>query len=389
MNKHNDGVGDRLVLYFPGFEPVSSKLHYLKFIQRCEQFRKLWGVQQEIGPLIEAEDASYWQTKTYGNGWSTSTRIVLMEWCSLLDHPDKPAFWPRVFASAPSYFSHFATFAPWRYFKANWRYGLTFTYPILTFLLALALSFATILVMVWATDQLLEGPPVLLFLLIGLALLFVIFRFLGQRWALPMLLEYFHHADSISLRDNESFHSRISVFSSILSREIEASTTNEINITTYSMGSVYGVSSLASAIRYNPDLLNGKTLYFTAIASSLLHNTLMAQCQWLRADLKLVLEHSNIEWIEIYATNDPICFNKCGPETTIDGRPANALISRRVRFSKMIDKKRYRLIRYNFFQLHQQMVKANNHRYFYDFYLLLFGPRNVVDLLQRKPDSEI
>jgi len=389
MNRNSDGVDDRLVLYFPGFEPVSSKLHYLRFNRECGQFQKLWGVQQEIGPLNEAEGASYWQTETHGNGWSNSTRMVLMEWCSLLNHRDKPAFWRQVFASAPPYFSHFATLAPWRYFKTNWRYGLTFIYPVLTLLLAAALSLATMLVAVWVTAQLFGNPPVILFLLIGLVLFFVIFRFLGQRWALPVLLEYFHHAYCISFRGNETFKSRISVFSAILSREIEAGTADEINITTYSMGSVYAVSSLANAIRNKPDLLNGKMLYFTSIASSLLHNALMARCQWLRDDLKLVLEHSNIQWIEIYATNDPICFGKCSPESVIDGKAANAVVSRRVRFSRMVDKKRYRLMRYNFFQLHLQMVKANHHRYFYDFYLLLFGPRNVVDLLQRKADSEI
>ncbi len=388
MNKSSNRVYDRLVLHFPGFEPVSSRIHYLKFVRECGQFRKLWGVEQEIGPLIETESVSHWQTETLGNGWSVSTRLVLMEWCSLLNHPDKQTFWSRVFFSALPYFYQFAALAPWRYFKANWRYGLTFIYPILTLLLAAALSFSAMLV-VWATVQFQGNPPVIAFLLVGLVLLFVIFRFLGQRWALPVLLEYFHHAYAISFPDKGTFQSRLTVFSSILNREIEAHTTDEITITTYSMGSVYGVSSLAKAIRDNPDLLKGKRLYFTAIASSLLHNALMTRCQWLRDDIKLILGHSNIQWIEIYATNDPVCFSKCGSESVIDNKSANVVVSRRVRFSRMVEKKSYRLMRYNFFLLHQQMIMANHYRYFYDFHLLLFGPRNVVDLLQRNPTSEI
>lgn len=309
----------------------------------------------------------------------------MLEWCSALDYPAGSTFWHRVFACLQHLFAHFTTFAVWRFFVANWRYGLTCIYPFLTFLLVAVFSLAT----VWATAQLAGNLPLGLSILIGLVVFIFIFKVLGQRWGLPMALEFSHHAYSISLPENNIFRSHIARFSSVIIKEIKASTIEEINITTHSIGSVYGVASLAKALRETPDLLSGKTLYFTAIASSVLHNALMSRCQWLRDDLKLVLEHASIQWVEIYATNDPLCFNKCSPEIAIDGKPANRLISRRVRFPRMVDKKRYRLMRFNFFQLHRQMIMTNDHRYFYDFYLILFGPRNVVDLLQRKLATEI
>ncbi len=385
MNKNSEGARDRLVLHFPGFEPAPAKFHYIRFKRECRKFRKLWDVQQEFGRFSEADGASHWQTKTVGSNWAISTRMVVLEWCSFLDYPEKSTFWQRIFYSSPLYFAHFTTLAPWRFFKANWRYGLTFIYPILTLLLVAALSGATI----WGTAQLVSELPLILSISIGIAVFLVVLNVLGQRWALPMAFEFSHHAYSISLPDNKSFQSRVADFSSIITKEIAASTAEEINITTHSIGSVYGVAALANALRQNPDLLAGKTLYFTAIASSVLHNALMTRCQWLRDDLKLVLEHPGIQWTEIYATNDPLCFNKCSPEIAINGKSANRLISRRVRFSRMVDKKRYRFMRFNFFQLHRQMIMTNDHRYFYDFYLILFGPRNVVDLLQRKPFTEI
>ncbi len=372
-------------MHFTGFEPVPAKLHYIRLKRECRKFRKIWDIEQEFGPLNDAGDASCWQVKSQGADWSTSTRIVLMEWCSFLDYPTNQSFWRRTFASAPHYFAHYSTLAPLKYFKANWRYGLAFICPIIGILAVAAVSWAMVLLI----GQFVENLPVFLLVLIALAVFLVIFRVLGQRWELPLGLEFFHHAYSITLPDSEVFHNQVSKFSAIITEEIETSPCEEINITTHSIGSVYAVSALADALRKNPDLLNGKTLYFTTIASSVLHIALMNRCKWVRDNLELVLKHSNVQWINIYATNDPLCFNKCSPASVINGNPANAVISRRVRFSRMVDKKRYRHLRYNFFLLHRQMILSAYYRYFYDFNLILFGPRNVVDLLQRKPASEV
>ena len=385
MKKNSDGVGDRLVMHFTGFEPVPAKLHYIRLRRECRKFRKLWDIQQKFDPLNDANGASSWQVKTQGADWSTSTRIVLMEWCSFLDYPSNQTFWRRTFASVPHYFAHYSTLAPFNYFKANWRYGLAFICPVIGILAIAAVSWAMVFIM----SQLVENLPVFLLVLSGLAIFIAILRFLGERWGLPLGLEFFHHAYSITIPDSEVFHSRVAIFSAIIREEIKASSCEEINITTHSIGSVYAVSALANALRKNPDLLDGKTLYFTTIASSVLHIALMDRCKWVLDNLELVLKHSNVQWINIYATNDPLCFNKCSPASVINGKPANEVISRRVRFSRMVDKKRYRLLRYNFFLLHRQMILSTYYRYFYDFNLILFGPRNVVDMLQRKPASEI
>jgi len=136
-------------------------------------------------------------------------------------------------------------------------------------------------------------------------------------------------------------------------------------------------------------VLKDKKLSIIAIGSNLLQIGLMSQCDWVRDDLKLVLGHANIQWIEIYAADDPICFYKSGPDTLIKEPPANPLISRRVRFSRMIEQKRYQGMKGRFFRLHRQLIMANDRHYFYDFYLLLFGPRKARDFLQRQPVNEV
>ncbi len=380
-----DRVHKRLVLHFPGYEPVAVGHHYQRFVRECSRFQKLWGARQEIDPLEESEGVSYWQTGTQGEDWSTSTRVVVMEWASFLKRPVISTFWRRIAASAPGYFAHFSTLAPGRYFAANWRYGLFFIYPIIALLALAVVSFG----IAWTFNWLAEGVSVSLLSAISLVLFLTLFRIFGQRWNIPLELDALSHTYAVALGQSEVLQSRVGLFCSALRREIETSDADEIILTSHSFGSAYATAVVAQVLRQCPELLKNKKLSIIAIGSNLPHIGLMSQCDWVRDDLKLVLGHCNIQWIEIYAADDPMCFYKSGPDRLIKDPPANPLVSRRVRFSKMIERRRYQGMKGRFFRLHRQLILANDQYYFYDFYLLLFGPRNVQDLLQRQPVNEV
>jgi len=382
---NTDQVHKRLVLHFPGYELVAAGHHYQRFVRECTRFQKLWAVRQEIGPLEESEGVSYWQTATQGEEWSTTTRVVMMEWTSFLKRPVTSTFWRRIAVSAPDYFSHFLTLAPWRYFRANWRYGLFFIYPIMIILTISAMSLGA----AWAINKLVEGLSVLLLSAVAAVFFLAIFRILAQRWNIPLELDLLSHTSVMALGQNDISLSRQAIFSSVLRREIETCDADEIILTTHSFGSAYATAAIAQVLRQSPEVLKDKKLTIIAIGSNLLQIGLMNQCGWVRDDLKLVLGHANIQWIEIYAADDPICFYKSGPDRLIEEPPANPLISKRVRFSKMIERRRYQGMKGRFFRLHRQLTMANDQHYFYDFYLLLFGPRKARDFLQRQPVNEV
>ena len=380
-----DQVKDRLVLHFPGYEPVASEHHYQRFVRECTKFQNLWGVKQEVGPLEDIGGVYCWQTKTQGKDWAVSTRLVLMEWTSFLEQAEPVGFWSRIFRSLPRYFAHYLSSAPWRYFAANWRYGLFFLYPVIvTMIIALMSSGA-----VWVISLWVGGLSPIVYGLAALVIFLLAFRILAPHWKVPLELDLLHHTHSVALQENDISRSRIALFSSILKREIKADQGEEITITTHSFGSVYAVAAIATALRKNPDLLSGRKMSITAIGSNLLQVGLMKQCKWLRDDLKQVLGHDKIQWIEIYAADDPICFYKTGPDKVMREPPAHKLISKRVRFSRMIDEKRYKRMTGSFFRLHRQLIMANDRPYFYDFFLLIFGPREVVSLLQRESATEV
>jgi len=242
---------------------------------------------------------------------------------------------------------------------------------------------------VWLVNVFADGMG-LVFSAFSIGILFLfIFRYFGQWCRIPLEFDLMHHIHSMVVKQNDVSQSRLAVFASVIKHEITASTAQEILFTTHSFGSVYATAALAMALRQTPDLLKGRKLKLIAIGSNLPHAGLMSKGDWLRQDLELVLANSEIQWIEIYAADDPICFYKYGPDRLIEAAPANPLISKRVRFSKMLGLKKYRRLQGQFSRLHRQLVMANEEPYFFDLYLILFGPRNVPDVLQRDPVTSV
>ena len=378
-------IQERVVLHFSGYEEIGAEHHYQRFIREGTHFQNLWGVRQDTSKLENHDGVASWHTITQGPDWSVATKLILMEWCSFLGEAHKHSFWRRIRTSVPCYIAQYFSFDPWRYFRANWRYGLFFMYPIIVTMAIALMSFAP----TWALNRWAGNLSNLQLIAISFIIFLAAFRFFGERWNVLLTLELMHHIHSLALRNNNFSTSRLDTFSAVLRKELQTSTADEVTITAHSLGSTYAVATIARLLRTNPELLKKRKVSITAIGSNLLQIGLMSQGDWLRDDLTLVLGQNNIQWIEIYAANDPICFYKTGPDTVISDQPANALISRRVRFSRMLEQRRYKRIRSDFLRLHRQLIMANEHRYFYDFYLLLFGPLTVVEMLQRDPATDL
>lgn len=372
-------IQSRLVMHFSGYEPLSANDHYQRMLRECARFRDLWNVDQEIGPLEQVDDVEQVTIRSKGEDWAVSTRIVYLEWASFVDRPHSGTFWRSIAACLPAYLAHFRTLVPFRYFAANWRYGLYFIYPILVILLSVLLAIAAAGLVQW----LLGGLPALVSVVLMVALFAGIFRVLGARWTMPMVLDVMRFTYLLALRKDPVAEDRLASFVCVMEKEFADPNADEILITFHSQGGVFAVSSLAEALRKDPDLLQGKKLTIMGIGSNLLKLALMSECDWLRRDVELVLGHANIQWVEIFANNDPLCFNKSGPDTVVKIPLVNSVTSRRVRISRMIDSARYARIKTKFFRLHRQVLLANQRPYFYDYYLIACGPRSVLASLNR------
>ncbi len=355
-------------------------MHFERFSREMKRFRGVWDVRQKVSNLQEEAGVATASIVTEGEGWSVGTRQVLLEWASMVPRNHRGNFWKTIVACMPLYLAHFITPAPVRYFKANWRYGLYVVYPLLMIVLfALSAALAT-----WAISTLVGGIGLHVSILLGVGLFLLMFRYVGGRYHVPMVLDVMHYTHTLATRTEPISEQRIETFASFVGGELQGQRGDEIIVTFHSTGSVFAVATMAAALRENENLFDDIVVNMVGVGSNLLKLGLMSECDWLRDDIELLIGHPNVQWVEFYARDDILCFSGRGPDYAVDAEPSRPPISRRVRFSRMISSERYKKIKGRFFRLHRQMLLANERRYFYDFYLLTCGPQRVVDMVSRE-----
>ena len=102
-DKSHDLIKRRLVLFFPGFEPLGAEKHRQRFERAAAKSALLYDAEISCGPLIETEAGLprfevLAKGKTYKRKtWETKTDFVVFDWSSILvslnsDHFSRAAF---------------------------------------------------------------------------------------------------------------------------------------------------------------------------------------------------------------------------------------------------------------------------------------------------------
>ena len=98
-----------------------------------------------------------------------------------------------------------------------------------------------------------------------------------------------------------------------------------------------------------------------------------------------------IDVINFYRS-DPVLGMKLKPRPDTDGTAFP--IVRTIHMKSCLDAATYKRIRRNFFRIHYQFIFGNTQRYFYDFFMICFGPlplsktaksSNIEALLAQEP----
>jgi len=101
----------------------------------------------------------------------------------------------------------------------------------------------------------------------------------------------------------------------------------------------------------------------------------------LRASVAKVAGEQSVQWIEYQSKVDPINFFGTNPVERMGLPPTGKPIVRTIRIRETMTPEEYRFLFANFLRLHRQFAMPNSRRYFYDFYLICFGPMPLADRL--------
>lgn len=383
-------VKRRQVIHIGGFDPVDPDRLNHRMAGGVAKFAALWNFEAHVdAPEISADGrVMNWRVQASGPNWTTVTDFTLLRWDNLIDAYVAKSRWRKLVEGSAAILHFTLNGTVFRYFAANGRYGMFVLYPF--FLMAL---FA---IVAYLAGKFIAG---LAFAFAGVAGVVVgLLLFAGLvRWVGPYFHLYFALADWSFAADLASerivgLEDCYDQFAEEVVRRIRNCGCEEVVLSGVSLGAVMMVEALARALRLDPDLGRGQSsLAFLTIGSSILKIGLHPKATGLKNSVAKVSSEPSLFWFEYQSKVDPINFFGTNPVEQL-GLPATGKpVVRTIRIRETMTPEEYRNFRLNFLRLHRQFTMPNSSRYYYDFYLICFGPillrRRVA--LDRRATEEI
>ena len=351
----------RLVLLFPGFEPMTAADHVRRFRREAARTAGATAMRREFEAV--GEDAL--DVAASGDGWRTDTRLIVLGWSDLIDaYRTRP---PPVRAARGvlALLDILLSGTAFRYFRANFRYGLFYLYPLLQMAVALLAGWA---VFAWGSAAGVLRPLAALAGLLATAALL----WLGvRRLHLALLLDDWAMAADLSRGRNEAAQARVAAFAALLPAQASAYPADEILLAVHSLGAAFAVPALARALAQDPPAPQPVLL---TVGSSLLKTALHPAARHQRAAVAALVETHRVAWLDVQAVSDPISFYGVNPAATLGIRGGRQPVVRRISFRKLLSPDYYRRIRRDLFRLHRQFVYGTERPGQYAFHAILLGP---------------
>jgi pimeloyl-ACP methyl ester carboxylesterase len=382
-------VRTRCVFFLGGYEPISPERQRERYIRELNRSAGVWAMKAEVGPLdLDRERMiATWRIAAGGPNWSAKADYRSLLWHDIvLSDFDRP-WWRRLPRAVAAFADFIATGTAYRYFRANWLYGLFFIYPVV-----LLISFAALSVYAASFVASLGLSAPLSYLLPAAAALVIfglLMLVLGRFLLLDYMMDDWIFGGELVHRSRADFDARLEGFAEALADVLRRGGYDEVVVAGHSLGCALKIAVVDRALQRVPDFgKNGEKLMLLSTGSSLLKIALHPKGEWLREAIARVSANPAIFWIEYQCKADPISFYGSHPLYEL-GLPATGRpIVRRVHMRDVLNPETYRRFRANFFRLHRQLVMGNEKRYFYDYFMICCGPLPL-DQRVLKPETVV
>ncbi|WP_434713258.1 hypothetical protein NMA58_10455 [Rhizobium sp. YTUHZ045] len=377
-------IKKRVVLHFPGFEPLDGLAHRARYERSARQSAAVWGYSVETGapeagsdPLcfeVTTGSAEVRETapaaETGSAGWRTKSRIHMVDHDMLVRGLRSRNTLSRIIAGFRSCAEIMLEGGMRGYFRHAWRFGLFFLFPFLLTALAIALT-PEIVILPYslgfsAWHVLWSGP---------LALCFFIFAFLpfSERFHTLHLFADWEMAVALGRMDRVDFNDWLEERATAV-RKALAEEADEYVISSHSMGSSVAAHVIGILLEREPEIFKGRRVVFATLGSAILQCALLSSASLLRARVGLIARCPEIFWLDVQCLTDSINFYKV-PVVAVSGHadapPAKILL---IRVKQMLTGEHYRKIRKDQLRVHRQYVLGPDLKASFDFTLMTSGP---------------
>jgi hypothetical protein len=371
-------VERRLVVHVGGFDPVEPDRLDHRLVSGLAKFAALWNIEAKSSPPGLSDDGRVmtWRVDTHGPNWSTQTTYTVLRWDDLIARYMRKKWW-RKFLDGFAALSHFALSGTiGRYFAANARYGMFVLYPFFLFVGFAVASFYLGRAIAGIDLRFASAIGIL----VGLAVFLVLLRWAGSFFHLYFALADWCFAADLVRGESVGLEECLDQFVDEVVARINGDEYDEVILSGVSLGAVMMAETLARALARDPKLCHhGSAVAFLTIGSSILKIGLHPKAQGLKSAVARVSREPALFWAEYQSKVDPINFFKTDPVVSM-GLPATGKpIVTTMRIRETMTPQEYMYLKVNFLRLHRQFALPNTRRYFYDFFLICFGPMSLAE----------
>lgn len=359
-------IKKRVVLHFPGFEPLDAEAHRQRYERSAQQSAKVWAFSSAVGPLAGA----HFDVASAGPHWQTASRIHVFDHNVLVDALGRRSLIRRLGGGFASALRVTVDGGLWGYFRHAWRFGLFFLFPFLLVFLMTATVLAVASSPYWlglSGWNLAWSAPLSALLLHRILLPF------AARFHTLHLFADWEMAVALARLDRPDFNRWLDDCADAAHAALNEEA-DEYLISSHSMGSSVAAHVIGILLERQPDIFKGKRMVFATLGGAILQCALMRSAHALRTRVGAIAATREIFWFEVQCLTDVVNFYKtrvvalCGHAR--EKQPPIAYIKVKL----MLSADRYRRIKRNFLRVHRQYVLDPDVRASFDFTLMTAGP---------------
>ncbi|MDH4439677.1 MAG: hypothetical protein QE284_04765 [Rhizobium sp.] len=358
-------IHSRVVLHFPGFEPLDAEAHRQRYQRSAAQASRVWESRFDVGPMTDR----YFTVDAGGETWSTRSDIHIHDHNDLIASMRREPVWRQIGAGYRAGFEIVRQGAAFAYFRHAWRFALFFLFPYLFIALGIVIGAE-----VAALPLTIDLHP--LWLILSLPLGYGVFRYgwmrFSDRYHVLHLFADWRLAVAIA-QNRPEVATWIEQAADRAERALE-NATDEILVTSHSMGASLALSVIGRLIERESPVLSGRRITFVTLGGAALQCSLLSGASVLRRRIGLVARYSEVDWFDIQCLTDPIHLYKCHT-VALSGHadaPQPKLVF--VRFKHAMSPERYEKNRRDFLRMHRQYVLGPDQKSGFDFTLMTAGP---------------
>ena len=370
-------IRTRHVLHVGGFDPLAPEGYARHLSSGLRHFAELWNARATTSPPAVAEDGRTVDFDVHAEGanWTTDTRYTVLRWDEVIMPYVRRAWLLRMARGYAAIWDFARTGTLRRFFETSLRYGLFVIYPLFLLILFAGLSVAA----GGLAAGLRVPSPAISAPLIGVAVFFLLFRFLGPLFHLEFALADWAFAADLANGRVDGLEANLDRFTKVVLAAIREPGVDEVVLSGFSLGAVMLVEVLGHGLTSDPELFGGpRPPVLLTVGSSILKIALHPQARSLRRAVIMVAGEPRLDWVEYQSRTDFLNFYRVDPTAVIIeevGRPAIV----HLRMRNMLNPEAYRRMKWSPLRVHRQFVMPNGERYFYDFYQICFGPLPLVE----------